>query len=97
MSNQENIDEFFSRILSITNQMNAYGYKQSDLGIIDKVLRTLIPRFDQIVVAIEQSQNLEEMKIGKNLLHLAKKTLLFYLHFHCACTNFKCYQLNSAD
>ncbi|KHN31836.1 hypothetical protein glysoja_045519, partial [Glycine soja] len=47
----------------ITNQMNAYGDKQSDLGIIDKVLRTLTPRFDHIVVAIEQGQNLEEMKI----------------------------------
>ncbi|KHN35688.1 Retrovirus-related Pol polyprotein from transposon TNT 1-94, partial [Glycine soja] len=30
---------------------------------IDKVLRTLTPRFDHIVVAIEQGQNLEEMKI----------------------------------
>eukprot|EP00256_Glycine_max_P066599 XP_025981194.1 uncharacterized protein LOC112999352 [Glycine max] len=45
--------------------MNAYGDKQSDLGIIDKVLRTLTPRFDHIVVAIEQGQNLEEMKIEK--------------------------------
>ncbi|KAG5068162.1 hypothetical protein JHK85_000539 [Glycine max] len=63
MSDYESIGEFFSRILEITNQMNAYGDKQSDLGIIDKVLRTLTPRFDHIVVAIEQGQNLEEMKI----------------------------------
>ncbi|XP_006595267.1 uncharacterized protein LOC114381587 [Glycine soja] len=63
MSDQESISEFFSRILEITNQMNAYGDKQSDLGIIDKVLRTLTPRFDHIVVVIEQGQNLEEMKI----------------------------------
>ena len=63
MSDQESIGEFFSRILAITNQMNAYDDKQSDLGIIDKVLRTLTPRFDHIVVAIEQGQNLEEMKI----------------------------------
>ena len=54
-------------MLSITNQMNAYGDKQSDLGIIDKVLRTLTPRFDHIVVAIEQGQNLEEMKIEEEL------------------------------
>ncbi|KHN32585.1 hypothetical protein glysoja_045528, partial [Glycine soja] len=39
------------------------GDKQSDLGIINKVLRTLTLRFDHIVVAIEQGQNLEEMKI----------------------------------
>ena len=54
MSDQENIGEFFSRVLAITNQMNAYGDKQSNLGIVDKVLRTLTPRFDHIVVAIEQ-------------------------------------------
>ena len=59
MSDQESISEFFSRILAITNQMNAYGDKQSDLGIIDKVLRTLTPRFDHIVVAIEQGQDPE--------------------------------------
>ncbi|KHN46052.1 hypothetical protein glysoja_030053, partial [Glycine soja] len=47
----------------ITNQMNVYGDKQSNLGIIDKVLRTLTPRFNHTVVAIEQSQDLEEMKI----------------------------------
>ncbi|XP_028236619.1 uncharacterized protein LOC114415953 [Glycine soja] len=63
MSDQESIGEFFSRILAITNQINAYGDKQSDLGIINKVLRTLTLRFDHIVVAIEQGQNLEEMKI----------------------------------
>jgi len=63
MSDQENIGEFFSWILAITNQMNAYGDKQLDLGIIDKVLKNLTPRFDHIVVAIEQSQDLEEMKI----------------------------------
>ena len=43
--------------------MNAYGDKQSDLGIIDKVLRTLTPTFDHIVVVIEEGQNLEEMKM----------------------------------
>ena len=63
MSDQDSISEFFSRILAITNQMNAYGDKQSDLGIIDNVLRTLTPRFDHIVVAIEKGQDLEEMKI----------------------------------
>jgi len=63
MSDQESISEFFSRILVITNQMNAYGDKQSNLGIIDKVFRTFTPRFDHIVVAIKQGQDLEEMKI----------------------------------
>ncbi|XP_006605206.1 uncharacterized protein [Glycine max] len=63
MSDQESIGEFFSRILAITNQMNAYSDKQSDLEIIDKVLRTLTPRFDHIVVVIEEGQNLEEMKM----------------------------------
>jgi len=49
MSDLKSIGEFFSRILAITNQMNAYGDKQLDLGIIDKLLRTLTPRFDHIV------------------------------------------------
>lgn len=43
--------------------MNAYGDKQSDMGIIDKVLKTLTSRFGHIVVAIEQAQDFEEMKV----------------------------------
>ncbi|KHN34159.1 hypothetical protein glysoja_047163, partial [Glycine soja] len=54
----------FQKIRSADTAKKAWDtLEKSYLGIIDKVLRTLTPRFDHIVVAIEQGQNLEEMKI----------------------------------
>ncbi|CAL0334991.1 unnamed protein product [Lupinus luteus] len=43
--------------------MKALGEKISYQNIIEKVLRTLSPKFDHIVVAIEESKSLEEMKV----------------------------------
>ncbi|KHN24596.1 hypothetical protein glysoja_046778, partial [Glycine soja] len=48
---------------SLTNQMVRNGEKISDLMKIEKVLRTLTPKFDHIVVAKEESKNLDELKI----------------------------------
>lgn len=41
------------------------GYKDiiTDQQIVDKILRTLPPRFDHVVVAIEETRDLEAMEI----------------------------------
>lgn len=43
--------------------MKSYGEKLEDVMIIYKIMRTLTPRFDNIVVAIEQGTNLQGMKV----------------------------------
>ena len=43
--------------------MKNYGDKIEDAMIMDKILRTLTPRFNHIVVTIEQGTNLEGMKV----------------------------------
>ncbi|KHN44587.1 hypothetical protein glysoja_027198, partial [Glycine soja] len=56
----------FQKIRSANTAKKAWDIlKKSYAGDskLKKVLRTLTPRFDHIVVAIEQDQNLEEMKI----------------------------------
>ena len=65
MNEQEIMAEFFTRILTFRNQMNNYGKKMEDVMIIDKSMRTLTPRFDHIVVAIEQGTNLKRIKVEK--------------------------------
>nr|KYP43328.1 Retrovirus-related Pol polyprotein from transposon TNT 1-94 [Cajanus cajan] len=45
--------------------MRTYGKRITDLMVIEKVMRTLSPRFDYIVVAIEESKNLKTMKIAE--------------------------------
>jgi len=43
--------------------MTRNGDNVTDLVKIEKVLRTLTPRFNHIVVALEESKDLDSMKI----------------------------------
>nr|KYP69347.1 hypothetical protein KK1_008536 [Cajanus cajan] len=59
MEGNEVVGAYFTRVLSLTNLMKSYGERISSQMIVEKVLRSLSPRFDHIVVAIEESKNLE--------------------------------------
>ncbi|KAK2399118.1 hypothetical protein QL285_048980 [Trifolium repens] len=63
MKNNEKVPEYISRMILITNEMKACGETLSEQVIIEKVLRSLTPQFDYIVVAIEHSKDLSSMRI----------------------------------
>ena len=63
MKSSEKVSEYISRVILITNEMKACGETLSKQVIIEKIMRSLTPRFDYIVVAIEHSKDLETMKI----------------------------------
>lgn len=56
MKNSESIQDLFIRFTSIVNQIRSYGEELSDQKIIEKVLRSLTPKYDHIVAAIEESR-----------------------------------------
>ncbi|KAK2431500.1 hypothetical protein QL285_029719 [Trifolium repens] len=63
MKNNEKVSDYISRMILITNEMKACGETLSEQVIIEKVLRSLTPQFDYIVVAIEHSKDLSSMRI----------------------------------
>lgn len=63
MENTEKISDYFTRILTLTDQMKACGDTVTDQSIVEKIMRTLTARFDYIAVAIEESKDLATMKI----------------------------------
>ncbi|XP_019430343.1 PREDICTED: uncharacterized protein LOC109337758, partial [Lupinus angustifolius] len=63
MEPNEKIAQFFNRVICLTNQMKACGESMADQTVIEKILRTLTPNFDHIVVAIEESKKLEDLKL----------------------------------
>nr|KYP59322.1 hypothetical protein KK1_014754 [Cajanus cajan] len=63
MNDQESIVDYFDQIQALVNSMKSCNEKFTDQKIVDKVLRTLAPRFDHIVVAIEEFKDLETMKV----------------------------------
>ncbi|KAA8536856.1 hypothetical protein F0562_029334 [Nyssa sinensis] len=58
MKSGESITDFLSQVTTIVSQMRSYGKKISDETVVAKVLRSLTPKFDHVVVVIEESKDL---------------------------------------
>jgi hypothetical protein len=63
MLEEETFGEFYSKISDLRNSMVSLGKSMSDVKLIRKILRSLPERFRIKVTTIEESKDLEEMKI----------------------------------
>jgi len=63
MKKEEKIEDYFSFVLAITNQMKICGETLSDKSVMEKIMRTLPSQFDHLVITIEETKDLNEMKI----------------------------------
>ena len=63
MKKEEKIEDYFSYVLSITNQMKICGETLSDKLVMEKIMRTLPSQFDHFVITIEETKDLNEVKI----------------------------------
>ncbi|GAU44957.1 hypothetical protein TSUD_100290 [Trifolium subterraneum] len=63
MKNDEAVAEYFTTVETLTNQMKNCGSTLSEEEMVEKVLGTLTHKFDHIVVTIEQTKDLSEIKM----------------------------------
>jgi hypothetical protein len=63
MLENETFSEFYTRINDLRNSMVSLGKRVSDVKLIKKILRFLPERFRIKVTAIEESKDLDSMKI----------------------------------
>ena len=63
MEEKESIADYFDRIQELVNALRSCKDKISDEQVVDKILRTLPPRFDYVAIAIEESRYLDIMEI----------------------------------
>jgi hypothetical protein len=63
MLEEETFGKFYSKISDLRNSMVSLGKSISDVKLIRKILRSLPERFRIKVTTIEESKDLEEMKI----------------------------------
>lgn len=58
MKDKESIQEYLARVSAIVNQMKSYGEFPSNQSIVSKVLRSLSPKFEYVVPAIIEGNDL---------------------------------------
>lgn len=65
MKESEKVEEYFTRVLTITNQMRSNGEIMDDSKVVEKILRTLSEKFMYVVVSIEESKEIENISLDE--------------------------------
>jgi hypothetical protein len=63
MFESETISKYFARVLAIYNQIKRYREKMKETYVVEKISRLLQKKFYYMVVAIEESQNMNVLSI----------------------------------
>ncbi|KAL8132344.1 hypothetical protein AgCh_008002 [Apium graveolens] len=63
MKETESVEDYFNRVVSISNQLMVNGEELKDQRIIEKILRSMSKKYEHIVVAIDESKNLSELPL----------------------------------
>ncbi|GJW16697.1 hypothetical protein Tco_0024133 [Tanacetum coccineum] len=81
MKNNESVQDFLARVSTVVCHMKSYGEQVSDETVVAKVLRSLTPKFDHVVAAIEESRDLSNFSFDE---------LMGYFQAHEARINRSC-------
>ncbi|XP_039161043.1 uncharacterized protein LOC120289768 [Eucalyptus grandis] len=65
MNDSESISAYFDRVQTIVNQLRVNGEELQDVRVVKKILRSLTERFDYVVAAIEEGQDISTMTLER--------------------------------
>lgn len=63
----ESVNEYFSQTLTIANNKQIHGEKMDHVAVIEKILRSMTPKFDYVVCFIWESNDVEAMSMDDEL------------------------------
>lgn len=65
MKSEELVNDYFFQTMAIVNKMQIYCDKTEDVDIIEKILRSMTPKFNFVVCSIEESKNIVELSLDE--------------------------------
>ncbi|KAK2986764.1 hypothetical protein RJ640_010989 [Escallonia rubra] len=82
MKDSETNFYYISRVLSVVNQLERNGEEMEDSQVVEKILRSLNPKFNHVVVAIEESNDIETMTIKMRNKETIEQALQTKMNFN---------------
>ncbi|XP_050886762.1 uncharacterized protein LOC127092031 [Lathyrus oleraceus] len=61
MKTGELVTDYLYRTMAVANKMRVHGEKMEDVKIVEKILRSMTPKFNFVVCSIEESKNIDEL------------------------------------
>lgn len=65
MEDNDSVQNYLSRVVTIVNQVKGLGHKLIESEVVSKVLRSLTPKFDYVVVALEESKDIVKLTLDE--------------------------------
>jgi hypothetical protein len=65
MKESEGVSDYITRVQTVVNQLKRNGETLTDARVVEKILRSLTENFENVVCAIEESKDLEEMIVDE--------------------------------
>ena len=62
------VNDYIGKGMSLASKMRIHGDSITDVVVVEKILRSLTPKFAYIICSIEEANNVEEMQIDEKLL-----------------------------
>ena len=65
MKDIELVESFYTRVIGLINQMKFYGDNIDDKRIVEKVLRSIPPKFESLIVTFEENKYLSKFTVDE--------------------------------
>ena len=65
MKDSENVDTFYTRVVGLINQLKSHGEAIKDKRVVEKILISLPPSFENLVVTLEEHTDMSVFTIDE--------------------------------
>ena len=106
MKESNSVDSFYTRVVGLINQLKYHGETIADQRVIEKFLRSLLPRFESLVVTFEENKDMLAFTIDElqaslinHETHISLNLEIFYykdfIHIEFFCKSLNTYSIKS--